>query len=89
MGYTAAEFAAVLPAAMRDWRVSGGPRDWRVAAGDGREVAAIRVDAQPERRVGALSLPVLSVTIDLSKVSAELAREFLRRFERGFHRGGG
>ena len=89
MGYTAAEFAAVLPAAMRDWRVSGGPRDWRVSTGGGHDVAAIRIDTRPERRIGALSLPVLSVTIELHGSPAELAGEFLRRFERGFHRGGG
>lgn len=89
MGYTAAEFAAVLPAAMRDWTVSGGPHDWQVSTGDGREVAAVRLGVLPERRIGALSLPVLAVTIELSQASNELAGEFLRRFERGFHRGGG
>jgi hypothetical protein len=39
--------------------------------------------------IGALRLPVLAVTIDLGGARETLMREFMRRFERGFHRGGG
>lgn len=89
MGYSVAEFSAVLPSAMRDWRVSGGPHDWRVSAADGSLVSDIRIEPRPDRAIGALRLPVLAVTIDLGDAHSELVAEFLHRFDRGFHRGGG
>jgi len=87
MGYSRDEFARVLPAAMRDWRVTGGPDVWRVTATDGKAVATIRIKSLPERVIGALRVPVLAVTIEPQ--AATLAGEFKRRFDRGFHRGGG
>ena len=88
MGYSAAEFAAVLPAAMRDWQVGGESPSWVVNDG-GRRVALLTIKTLPERVIGALRLPVLHVSIDLREADAEVCREFQRRFERGFHRGGG
>ena len=89
MGYTVEEFTALLPVAMRDWAVSGGPRRWQVAQHPGSPVAGIQIDPQPARQMGALRLPVLRVSIDLSAAPVALAAEFMRRFDRGFHRGGG
>lgn len=90
MGYSVDEFVRVLPAAMRDWRVSGGPLQWRVQ--DAAAVLDILIDLKPlpERRMGALSLPVLAVTIAPQPPTPKASMdEFRRRFERGFHRGGG
>lgn len=89
MGCSAAEFARTLPSAMRDWEVGGGPVEWRVSATDGAPVARISIASAPARSIGALSLPVLMVHLDLSGTPEGLAAEFLRRFDRGFHRGGG
>ena len=89
MGYTATEFAQVLPRAMRDWAVSGGPDTWRVVDDHRAPLVVIHTRALPERRVGALALPVLEVTLDLGATPEAVAAEFLRRFDRGFHRGGG
>lgn len=89
MGYTPEEFAAVLPAAMRDWPVRGGPYQWQVTPCGGGGIARVHIDPRPLRRIGALCLPVLMVTIELDAISAVNAAEFLRRFDRGFHRGGG
>ena len=89
MGYSLDEFDRVLPLAMRDWAVRGGRPDWSVEQTDGTCLARIHVDPQPERRIGALSLPVLAVTIDHGGTPRGLVDELLRRFERGFHRGGG
>jgi hypothetical protein len=89
MGYSLDEFIAVLPAAMRDWRVSGGPHHWRVNAVDGSLVSDIQVEPRPDRTIGALRVPVLAVTIDLGNTHPERVAEFLHRFDRGFHRGGG
>lgn len=89
MGYSVAEFAAVLPAAMRDWRVRGGPESWQVHNAAGRLIAGIRVQPQPPRRMGSLSIPVVLATLDLGAAPPELVGVFLQRFDRGFHRGGG
>ena len=89
MGYTPEEFVRVLPGAMRDWAVDGGPRAWQVSGPGGDTIARLRIDPGPERVIGALRLPVLAVTIDLAGTPLALAHEFMRRFERGFHRGGG
>lgn len=88
MGYSVAEFNRTLPLAMRDWQLSGGPHEWVVADAAGTPVAHIAIAARPDRRIGALSLPVLGVSIDLSN-SAVSAEAFLLRFDRGFHKGGG
>jgi hypothetical protein len=89
MGYSVDEFALVLPSAMRDWSVQGGPDSWRVTNSEGTPVATISISALPERALGSLRLPVLSVRFALQTRSAELSAEFQRRFDRGFHRGGG
>jgi hypothetical protein len=89
MGYTKREFTRVLPPAMRDWPVSGGPDAWAVSDRTGAGIANIRFSALPERSTGSLSPPVLAVTIDLGNAAPEQATEFMRRFDRGFHRGGG
>jgi hypothetical protein len=89
MGASIEEFARTLPNAMRDWQVSGGPDAWRISSPSGEHIAGIRIQPLAERRLGALSLPVLAVRIDLDPSSAVRAEEFLRRFERGFQRGGG
>lgn len=89
MGYSAEEFSRVLPAAMRDWSVCGGPESWQVSSVGGDDIATIRIRPMPERVMGSLRLPVLAVDIDLAAASPDQASEFVRRFERGFHRGGG
>ena len=89
MGYSADEFAHTLPRAMRDWRVSGGPALWRVDDRLGQTIATVRIAPLAERRIGALSLPVLRVKIELAESGRSQEEEFMRRFERGFHRGGG
>ena len=89
MGYSRDEFSSVLPSAMRDWSVAGGPDLWRVSTVAGDRIANIRIEPMPDRAMGSLRLPVLAVSIDLTNASIDLADEFVRRFERGFHRGGG
>lgn len=89
MGYSLTEFAQVLPSAMRDWKVSGGPDVWHVCDRAGEPIAAIATLPQSVRALGALRIPVLRVEIELLSASPTVAGEFMRRFERGFHRGGG
>lgn len=89
MGYSLAEFNAVLPGAMRDWSVKGGQTTWRVADTAGVPVADIRLSPMPDRVMGMLRVPVLSVEIDFRDADDAQRSEFQRRFDRGFHRGGG
>jgi len=89
MGYSRDEFAGVLPKAMRDWAVSGGPDAWQISTVTGAAIATIGIRSLPDREMGSLRLPVLAVSIHLDKAGEGLAAEFMHRFERGFHRGGG
>lgn len=89
MGYSQDEFCRVLPAAMRDWAVTGSETSWRVASPDGTDVARLELRPRPARRIGALRIPVLHVRIAFLNEDPEIRHDFLRRFERGFHKGGG
>ena len=57
MGYSLSEFAQVLPAAMRDWTVSGGPDVWQVSDRAGLPVASIATQAQSVRLSAAQMAP--------------------------------
>ena len=89
MGYSVDEFTRVLPLAMRDFVINELSDGWRVSDAELKLIATIRIAPLPERRMGSLSLPVLRVTLDLGASGGVQAAAFLRRFDRGFHRGGG
>ena len=89
MGYSAQEFRRVLPAAMRDWVVTADGSGWTVSTSSSDPVARIEIESRPRRTLGALRIPVLAVRIRLLADESALRDEFMRRFERGFHRGGG
>jgi hypothetical protein len=89
MGYSLTEFARTLPLAMRDWPVSGGAPEWWVDDPVSHSRISVGVSVESQRRIGVLSLPVLRVRIDPGGTSGAVMAEFMRRFERGFHRGGG
>jgi hypothetical protein len=89
MALSPEEFAHTLPTAMRDWPVTGGPSSWRVDDPSGRRIATIHTEPLADRRLGVLSLPVLAVEIELVDAPPDRVTEFLRRFDCGFHRGGG
>jgi hypothetical protein len=88
MGYSIDEFARVLPAAMRDWQVDGAPGRWSVRS-RGTALATVVLKPLPPRRIGMLSIPVAEVSILFAVDEPALVAEFMTRFERGFHRGGG
>lgn len=89
MGYSVAEFAQVLPLAMRDWSVAGRIPEWQVSDASGQELATVSIEPKAERVIGALRLPVLRVHIEFEDIGEPLLDAFRLRFERGFHRGGG
>jgi hypothetical protein len=63
--------------------------EWWIEEPVSRSRISVAVSVASERRIGALSLPVLQVRIDPGGTPAAVMAEFMRRFERGFHRGGG
>lgn len=89
MGYSVDEFERVLPKAMRDWTVKGRNPQWSVNDDSGSELASISIEPRAERVAGAMRLPVLQVRITFEMPASARVVEMLRRFERGFHRGGG
>lgn len=89
MGYSMDEFARVLPLAMRDWPVSGAAPRWSVSDTHGNRLVTLSIEPRATRVAGALRLPVLRVQITFDMPASADVVELLRRFERGFHRGGG
>ena len=90
MGYTVEEFSNVLPRAMRDWSVvEQRTRVWSVTTQKNKQVAQITVVPKPERRIASLTLAVLLVDIAFHTRDSDRRSEFMRRFDRGFQKGGG
>ena len=83
MQLTESEFLRLIPAAMQG-------HDFTLAAG--RVSAAgihITYAVLPNRILGALSLPRLLVTLDVSGLGREDKEAFMRKFDLTFMRGGG
>jgi len=87
MAYTHAEFMRLLPRALagNDYEVNGDVVRVENAAGS----IQIHLGAEYERRIAALSMPVMDVTIELTGFDDEQARAFLDKFDRTYRRGGG
>ena len=84
MGYS------LLPRAMRDWQVINVSEScWMVVERPESALANIAVALGATRDLGALQLPTLLVEVKFLTDDSDLQAEFLRRFERGFQRGGG
>ncbi len=64
-----------------------GDAQWRLLTPDG--LARVSARAHPGLRRGALNLPRLAVTLDLSCLPPAAREGFLSAFETSFHRGGG
>jgi len=90
MGFSREEFIRVLPRALAGYRVeSSGADRWRISDPERLLQASLQITPAPPRRLGALSLPVLAVRLEFPEGTEPRRQEFLRRFERGFQRGGG
>jgi hypothetical protein len=87
MGCTRADLLAWLPGAVRGARVDVEGNLIRVAYAAGE--VRIRITPAAERRLGALSLPVLDVSIRFAGIDARAREEFLKYFDLFTRRGGG
>ena len=90
MGFSREEFVRVLPKALAGYRIeSGGGNRWCISDPDRNLRAELSIEPGESRRIGALNLPVLRVELEFTVGTEARRQEFLRRFERGFHKGGG
>ena len=87
MGMTHKEFMRTLPAAVSPLSAHRRPGGGvvRHPAGEIR----IGLQQEPERRIAALSLPVLLVSFRFSGLDRAQRATFMERFDLAFHRGGG
>ncbi len=90
MGFSRTEFIRVLPRALSGYLIeSQGVDRWHISDPQRKLLVSLRIDVGPERCIGALRLPVLAVEMEFLAAEDGPRRDFLRRFERGFHKGGG
>ena len=94
MGYRAQEFADVLcgPFSGNEspFRVeSRGSQTWHVTHVDSPFDMQITLETKPDRKLGLMSLPVLSVDFDCSLDENGAGELFFHRFHQYFHKGGG
>jgi hypothetical protein len=87
MGLTHVEFMRSLPAAVEgmDCRVDGP----RIEIADAGRRIEILLGPEQERRLGSLALPQTQVNLSFEGFSEEQRKDFLRRFDLAFQRGGG
>jgi len=87
MGLTRAEFLRTLPTALegRPWRDAG---DHLMVEEQDRRLE-ITLTEKPDRALGSLRLPVLSVHLRFTGFTAQQVEAFMTRFERSYRRGGG
>lgn len=83
---TADEFVRSLRAAMPD-AVDAGPDRFEIASADA--TIAVALGPLPPRRLGALALPRIRVTIDFVAGRGDACIVLLARMDRAMQRGGG
>lgn len=88
MGITHADFRRIFPRITADAANTEGDLERRVAWADGR---ALTVTVSPEmiRRIALLRLPYVNINFEFQGFSAAQQADFLTRFDRAFHKGGG
>ncbi len=93
MGFTHVELIRSLAAAVAPYRVSAGraarqgERRFRITRDD--RTARLTLGEERTRRLASLELPVVDVRIEFEHFSQAERNEFLDRFRKYLHRGGG
>lgn len=87
MSLTEAEFLRLIPRAVSPFKFSMNPNAVMVDVGQGRVRIVSKV--RPGHKIASLALPVLQVDIVFEGLGEVAATQFLARFDRAFHRGGG
>lgn len=89
MGCTPEEFVARLQRALGPHAIRAEPQRSRLVVADGPRHAVIEYERRSDRRLGALTLPVLQVEIRLTGYTDIQRRDFMKAFDQCFLRIGG
>jgi hypothetical protein len=87
MSISHVEFFRILPAALG--RMGFRQAGLHVVASEGARTVIIDLSAERPRRLGALTLPAVMVTIEAAGFGEADWSGFMTRFHTAFHRGGG
>ena len=87
MALTRAEFLRLLPLAVGQVQLRVGAECIEGCTDDVQWT--IRIVERPERRIAALALPVLDVTLDCAAVEPDGVKRFVERFLAAYQRAGG
>ena len=89
MGYSEKEFFRVLPAALGSFVYHREGDRLHIHRPDDSPALELRIEALPDRRLGAFRIERIAVEFLFSDMSAQQRSEFMSRFDRHFQRGGG
>lgn len=88
MGFTHDELLKGLPNAVVPYTVSQvSANEYAIASG--LQVATLTISPERVRKIAAISLPVIDVLIRFDNFSEQQYRDFVDRFKKYLHRGGG
>jgi len=94
MGYTTIEFDKVLNGAFSGVGsgltcIETAENTWQIEIDSIEAHLQISICQHSPRRLGSLEIPVLLVNIDFEEVPSSQKKNFVDRFRRYFHKGGG
>jgi hypothetical protein len=81
------EFFRILPKALQSYLYQQHENDISVTLDKGEIV--ISLSKERVRKIASLSLPVTDVTFQINNVAEKSKNDFLKQFNRAYHRGGG
>ena len=94
MGYTPTEFSRVLNGNFTGEKSelnckSMSENHWLIALQDSAMTVDIYIEKKPDRVLGAIALPVLSVFFKVKATTTQQSEFFFDKFFKYFHKGGG
>ena len=89
MGYSSKEFFRVLPAALGEFVCHEAGDQLHIRHPDDERELVLSIRKLPDRRLGAFRIERIAVEFRFSNMSASQRKQFMRRFDRHFQRGGG
>ena len=94
MGYTPTEFSRVLNGNFTGEKSalnckSTSTNHWLISHQDSTMTVDIQIKKKPDRVLGAIALPVLSVIFNVTSATTQQSDFFFDKFFKYFHKGGG
>lgn len=89
MGYSAAEFFRILPAAARGYELTVTGHRAVLSKPGGRQRLTLTVTPLPDRRLAMMRLPHAEARFAFTGFSAAERERFMRDFDKSYQRGGG